>query len=127
MTLAQNHRPRLNGNKVVIFVLLILDSDSDMIQLNSKKISSWFLSLVLALVVFTSSAQDFKREYRSAKDLFAAEKYSEAMIGFKALTVYDQDNPYTEYASYYYAVSAYRLGYSSVAKDMLLHIKKMYL
>jgi tetratricopeptide (TPR) repeat protein len=97
-----------------------------MIQLNSKEISSWFLSFVLALVVFTSSAQDFKRQYRSAKDMFAAGKYSEAMIEFKALTIYDKNNPFTEYASYYYAMSAYRLGYGSVAKDMLLHIKKMY-
>ena len=84
------------------------------------------MSLVLALVVFATSAQDFKRQYRTAKDLFAAEKYSEAMIEFKALTVYDKNNPFTEYASYYYAMSAYRLGYGSVAKDMLLHIKKMY-
>ncbi len=103
-----------------------MDSDSHMIQLHSKEISSWFLSFMLAFVVFTSSAQDFKRQYRSAKDLFAAEKYSEAMIEFKALTVYDKNNPFIEYASYYYAMSAYRLGYGSVAKDMLLHIKKMY-
>jgi tetratricopeptide (TPR) repeat protein len=95
-------------------------------QLNTKKISSWFLSLMLAVVVFTSSAQDFKRQYRAAKDLYAAEKYSEAMVEFKALTVYDKNNPFPEYASYYYAMSAYRLGYGSVAKDMLLHIKKMY-
>jgi hypothetical protein len=97
-----------------------------MIQLTIKKISSWFLSLVLSLVVFTSTAQDFKRQYRSAKELFEAGKYSDAMIAFKALTVYDKDNPFTEYASYYYAMSAYRLGYGTVAKDMLLHIKKMY-
>lgn len=88
--------------------------------------SSWFLSIALAFVVFTSSAQDFKRQYRSAKDLFTAEKYSEAMIAFKSLTVYDKENLYSEYASFYYALSAYRLGYGSVAKDMLLHIKKIY-
>lgn len=88
--------------------------------------SSWFLSFALAFVVFTSSAQDYKRQYRSAKDLFTAEKYSEAMIAFKSLTVYDKQNLYSEYASYYYAMSAYRLGYGSVAKDMLLQIKKLY-
>lgn len=97
-----------------------------MVQLNLKKISSWLLSLFLALVVFTASAQDYKRQYRTAKDLFAEGKYSEAMVAFKTLTVYDKDNPYTEYASYYYAMSAYRLGYLSVAKEMLLQIKKLY-
>jgi tetratricopeptide (TPR) repeat protein len=97
-----------------------------MIELNSKKISSWLLSLVLTLAVFTASAQDYKRQYRTAKDLFDEGKYSDAMVAFKTVTVYDKDNPYSEYASFYYAMSAYRLGYISVAKDMLLQIKKLY-
>ncbi len=97
-----------------------------MIELNSKKLSSWFLSFVFIMAVFTASAQDYKRQYRSAKDLFAEGKYSEAMVAFKALSVYDKDNAYSEYASYYYAASAYRLGYATVAKDMLLQIKTLY-
>lgn len=97
-----------------------------MFEVNSKKYSSWFLSLFLTLTVFTASAQDYKRLYRTAKDLFIEGKYSDAMVSFKTLTVYDKDNPFSEYASYYYAVSAYRLGYVSVAKDMLLQIKKLY-
>ena len=97
-----------------------------MFELNSKKISSCLLSLVLALAVFTASAQDYKKQYRTAKDLFTGGKYSEAMVAFKSLTVYDKDNPYSEYSSYYYAMSAYRLGYTTVAKDMLLQIKKLY-
>jgi len=97
-----------------------------MIQLNSKKISSLFLSLLLSFAVITATAQDYKRQYRSARDLFTEGKYSEAMPGFKSLSVYDKDNPYNEYASFYYAMSAYRLGYTTVAKDMLLQIKKGY-
>ena len=97
-----------------------------MFELNSKKISSCLLSLVLALAVFTASAQDYKKQYRTAKDLFTGGKYSEAMVAFKSLTVYDKDNPYSEYSSYYYAMAAYRLGYITVAKDMLLQIKKLY-
>lgn len=72
------------------------------------------------------AAQDFKRQYRQAKDLFEEASYSAAMEAFKELTVYDPANPYPEYASYYYALSAERLGYASVAKDMLLQIKKLY-
>ena len=97
-----------------------------MFELNSKKISSCLLSLVLALAVFTASAQDYKKQYRTAKELFTGGKYSEAMVAFKSLTVYDKDNPYSEYSSYYYAMAAYRLGYITVAKDMLLQIKKLY-
>lgn len=88
--------------------------------------SSWILSWVLVLMVFTSSAQDYKRQYRQAKDLFASGEYSDAMIAFKALTVYDKDNTFSEYASFYYAMSAYRLGYLSVSKDRLLQIKSLY-
>lgn len=63
---------------------------------------------------------------RLLKDHFDGARYSEAMESFKPLTVYDQENPFPEYASFYYALSAQRLGYASVAKDMLLQIKKLY-
>jgi len=97
-----------------------------MIQQNFKGMSSWFLSLVFVWIAFTSSAQDFKRQYRNAKDLFVSGKYSEAMTAFKSLTVYDKENPFSAYASYYYALSTYQLGYLSVTKDMLLQIKSLY-
>jgi len=126
MTSVQNHRPRLSGNSGLIIDLLYWIPVSPMIQLNSKKMWSWSLSFMLALVVFTSSAQDFKRQYRNGKDLFEKGNYMEAMVAFKALTVYNKHNPYNEYASYFYALSAYRLGYKLVAKDMLLQIKKLY-
>jgi tetratricopeptide (TPR) repeat protein len=78
------------------------------------------------LIDYIGLSQDFKRQYRQAKDLFEEASYSAAMEAFKELTVYDPANPYPEYASYYYALSAERLGYASVAKDMLLQIKKLY-
>ena len=91
-----------------------------------KNTSSWFLSLILVLGVLTASAQDFKRQYRTANDLFTEGDYSAAMEAFKSCMVYDKNNPYSEYASFYYAMSAYRLGYISVAKDMLIQIKRLY-
>jgi tetratricopeptide (TPR) repeat protein len=86
-----------------------------------------YLLLCFLILGFTlAQAQDFKRQYRQAKDHFDGARYSEAMDSFKPLTVYDQENPFPEYASFYYALSAQRLGYTSVAKDMLLQIKKLY-
>ncbi len=82
--------------------------------------------VLLFLSFFSIQAQDFKRQYRHAKDQFDGASYSAAMDSFKPLMVYDQENPYPEYASFYYALSAQRLGYTSVAKDMLLQIKKLY-
>jgi hypothetical protein len=93
----------------------------------SSKFSSWVLIFVLmAALHFPGIAQDFKRNYRFAKDLFNSANYSAAMEAFKPLIVYDKENPYSEYASYYYALSAYRLGYAGVAKDMLLQVKRLY-
>lgn len=77
---------------------------------------------------FTTSlfAQDFKRQYKHAKELFDDKKYNLAMEAFKPLIVYDQANPYPEYASYFYSLSALEQGYNSIAKDMLLQTKKLY-
>lgn len=89
-------------------------------------------AIIFALVLFSLSilpevsAQDFKRQYRQAKDLFDEGNYSAAMDAFKSLTVYDKENPYPEYASFYYAVAAQRMGFLSVAKDMFLQIKNLY-
>src|SRR5882672_8984734 len=82
--------------------------------------------LMLLLLSTTSFAQNFRREYKDAKEYFEHGDYTRAMDGFKALIAYDQDNPYSQYASYYYGLSAVRLGFATVAKDILLQIRKLY-
>jgi len=91
-----------------------------------KRYKFWFLGLVLIFSLVVVQAQDFRRDYNHAKNLFEKGQFSEAMSAFKPLTVYDQLNPFTEYSSFYYALSAQRLGYATVAKDMLLQVKKLY-
>ena len=91
-----------------------------------KRYKVWLSGLVLIFSLVVVQAQDFRRDYNHAKNLFDKGQYSEAMAAFKPLTVYDQSNPFTEYSSFYYALSAQRLGYASVAKDMLLQVKKLY-
>jgi ABC-type branched-subunit amino acid transport system substrate-binding protein len=71
-------------------------------------------------------AQDFKRDFKSAKEFFEDKKYNFAMEAFKPLMVYDRMNPYPEYASFYYALSAYHQNFYSVAKESLVQIKKLY-
>ena len=88
---------------------------------------SKYLYLLLVFASLTqATAQDFRKQFRQAKDLYESKQYSAAMAAFKPLTVYDQTNPFPEYASYYYALSSQQLGYGSVAKDMFLQIKKLY-
>jgi len=84
------------------------------------------IGLMLILLSYPSFSQDPKRQYKNAKDLFNAGKYSLSMEMFKPLTVYDKNNPYVEYAGFYYAVAAYRQGFKAVAKDQLRQIRRLY-
>lgn len=91
------------------------------------KFSKHAAVLLLLVFLFESSfSQDFKKQYKNAKDFFNQGKYSLSMEMFKPLLVYDKNNPYPEYAGFYYAIAGYRQGFKAVAKDQLLHIKKTY-
>ncbi|HZY78166.1 MAG TPA: ABC transporter substrate-binding protein [Cyclobacteriaceae bacterium] len=86
----------------------------------------------LALILFvllgfiTADAQDLKRQYKHARQLFDSKDYALAMEAFKPLIVYDKDNPSPEYSSFYYAIAAHQLGYKAVSKDMLLQVRNLY-
>ncbi|MFM7853249.1 MAG: ABC transporter substrate-binding protein [Flammeovirgaceae bacterium] len=84
------------------------------------------VTLLILVISTTSYAQDFKKGYRKAKDLFQNGKYSEAMDAFNALSVYDKNNPYTEYAQFFYGLSAHKLGFHTLAKNQWLKLKKSY-
>lgn len=87
----------------------------------------FFVSAFLALVSVTAWGQiDYSKQYQNAKDLFRQGKYSLAMETFKPLIPYDQENQYSPYASFYYALAAHKQGYNAVAKDMLLQIKTVH-
>jgi tetratricopeptide (TPR) repeat protein len=84
------------------------------------------LAFVLLFLSGSSFAQNFKRQYREARDYFEKGDYTRSMDGFKPLIEYDQENPYAQYASYYYGFSAAKLGFATVAKDILLQTRKLY-
>src|SRR5687767_8777750 len=79
------------------------------------------------LIANCANAQtDFKQQYSISKRLFTDGKYNLAQESFRKLIPFDQNNPYSEYASFYYAISAYHQGFLSVSKDMLSQIKTLY-
>ncbi len=87
--------------------------------------------LVVFLLLASCSTQlfaqvDYKQQYFNGKTLFREGKYSLAMESFKPVIAYDSKNPFPQYASFYYAVSAYKQGYASVAKDMFAQVKTLY-
>lgn len=82
---------------------------------------------LICFLIFTSGfSQDFKKQFKRAKELFTDENYSAAMEAFRPLTIYDKANPYPEYASFYYSLSAQKLGFNTIAKEMLLQTKSIY-
>ena len=80
----------------------------------------------LSIVNHSYAQTDYKGQYAIAKKLYTDGKYNLAMESFKKLVPYDQNNPYREYASFYYALSAYHQNFRAVAKDMLGQIKTLY-
>jgi hypothetical protein len=89
----------------------------------------WAKIFLFSLLLICSNhlfSQDFKKKFRKAKELFKDEKYSESMDAFGPLSVYDKDNPYTEYALFYSALSAQRLGFATVAKSQFGLLRKLY-
>jgi tetratricopeptide (TPR) repeat protein len=82
---------------------------------------------VVCLCFFSGAiAQDFKRQYKEAKENFTKGDYTKAMAGFNGLIVYDSENPYSEYSAYYYGLSALKLGFNTVAKDIFIQTIKLH-
>ncbi|MDZ4714706.1 MAG: hypothetical protein SH819_04480 [Cytophagales bacterium] len=98
--------------------------------MNEKTKAMLFRALLVGALILGAfqpvASQDFKRQYKNAKDFFKEGKYNLAMESFKPVMVYDKENPYVEYASFYYAQAAMRQNFSAVARDMLLQIKRLY-
>jgi tetratricopeptide (TPR) repeat protein len=79
------------------------------------------------LIVNCAQAQtDYKQHYSIAKKLYTDGKYNLAMEAFKLLVPSNQSNPYSEYASFYYALSAYNQGFLAISKDMFSQILSLY-
>lgn len=85
----------------------------------------WIVFLMVGLVA-ALQAQDYRSQFNRGKELFAEGNFSEAIDTFNGLIVYDMNNPYSEYASYYSALAAQRLGFTALAKSHLSHIRKTY-
>lgn len=93
-----------------------------------KYIKLFFLNAIL-LMASVANGQDmtsFQRGYNNGKDLYNLGKYDLAMEAFKPLTKQEAGNPFAIYASFYYALSAFKAGQENTAKNMLLQINQRY-
>lgn len=87
-----------------------------------------FFSLILIIGIqgLSCAQTDFKQYYFNGKSFYREGKYNLAMESFKQAIPYDADNLFSEYASFYFALSAYHQGFYAVAKDMLNQLKKLH-
>lgn len=81
--------------------------------------------LIVMCSVAVRAQLDYQRQYTNAKTLFRDGKYNLAMETFKPLIAYDKNNPYSQYASFYYALSAYHQGFKPLARTSFNEIKKL--
>lgn len=89
-----------------------------------KTIRIILLSLITSYV-FAQSSVSYKQEYEHGKQLYQQGKYALCMEVMQKVIPYDQANPYSTYASFYYALAAYKQNYFVVAKNMLVQIEKL--
>jgi len=91
-----------------------------------KRIAILFCLIMMAINVMFAQVVDYKQFYFSGKNFFREGKYNLAMESFKKAIPYDQNNPFSEYASFYYAIAAYNQNYLAVSRDMLNQLKSLY-
>lgn len=85
-----------------------------------------FLLLCLGASYAIGQSSDYQRAYLNGKELFRNENYNLAVKAFQEATVDAPDNPFTEYASFFYALASYRDGKMYQAKNMFLQILEKY-
>ncbi|MDH5598320.1 MAG: ABC transporter substrate-binding protein [Cyclobacteriaceae bacterium] len=85
-----------------------------------------FLFIVLTPLLSKGQEIDFGQEYLKAKAFFKEERYGLAKDTFKPLIQASEDNPYSAYSSYYFALCNYHQGFPHLAQDMFLQIAQIY-
>ncbi|WP_157717592.1 hypothetical protein [Roseivirga spongicola] len=87
----------------------------------------FLLAVVFVLMSFsTALAQNIKQLFEEGKQLFDQEQYALAFGKFEPLTALTQENDMVKYASFYYAVSAYKTGDRVIAKNAFKQIQGKY-
>ena len=91
----------------------------------------WSLLLVVTMPFAfgqtgSSTAALFKERYERGKQLYEQGEYASAIEAFRSLSRTEEGNPYTVYASFYFALSAFQQQDYALAKNMLQQIKSKY-
>ena len=86
-----------------------------------------FFLVVLVLFAGTQSiAQNYQKQYLSAKSFYNEGEYKLAIEAFRPLAKRSSDNPFAAYASYYYGMSNYYAGFKEEARTVFLQTKNQF-
>jgi ABC-type branched-subunit amino acid transport system substrate-binding protein len=98
------------------------------IKMIKFKIGFLFFVGMIVLGIQSSLAQSSEAQkfYLSGKESFQNKHYQTAEVFFGNCLKVREDNPFMEYASFYFALSSYHAGDLPKAKNMLLQIKERY-
>lgn len=86
------------------------------------KLKILLLTFFLTASVNQALAQSPQTIFEEGRELFNAKQYALALVKLEPLTSLQEDDDLVRYASYYYAVSAYKSGDASTAKNMFLQV-----
>ena len=82
------------------------------------------LTLLGILLAKPSMAQlNYQEEYLNAKSLLRAEQYEQARYGFAKLLEPSENNPFSLYAQYFYAIAAYKSQDTTAALEKLRRLR----
>ncbi|MFC2126007.1 hypothetical protein ACFLU5_14485 [Bacteroidota bacterium] len=86
------------------------------------------LFLCLLFIVNQSFGQGdvFERQYAEGKEYFDMGNYNFAMTTFKPLTLETNNTSLAPYSAFFYALSAYKIGYNYLSKDMFVQLLKRF-
>ncbi|MFA0963132.1 ABC transporter substrate-binding protein [Roseivirga sp. BDSF3-8] len=82
------------------------------------------ITLTAGTVLSPVNAQDYRNKFLNGKALYKEGRYGLAMEALRPVTTNEPDNIYHEYASFYYALSAYNDGQLDLAENMLMQIRQ---
>ena len=80
------------------------------------------ICLLFSVTQLFGQGDVFERQFLEGKEYFDMGKYNLAMGTFKPLTMETNNTPYAPYSAYFYALSAYNLGYNYLSKDMFISL-----
>ncbi|MEQ9287586.1 MAG: hypothetical protein RIG77_11785 [Cyclobacteriaceae bacterium] len=84
------------------------------------------LVLILGFFVIPVQAQNAQQDFLNGKQFLNEGKYNLAMESFQKLTSPESEHSFKEYASFYYALAAYKNGDLGLARSMWLQVESRY-